>query len=145
MYNILDGLINQNVFDVNVVDGIPGSGLEGSWVAPKAVGTDTKYDFAANAFKAFAVVSESSKDGKPGLSQDTVYWKRVAVVGGHYRAETDVFEGTAPVVGDLLKTNASGKLEVAGVSDNAVAYVLKAPSSKEYLGRTISVIEIQTL
>lgn len=145
MINILDGLINQNRFDVEVVDGIVGSGLEGSWVAPKAVGTTTKYDFAANAFKAFAVVSESSKDGQPGFTKDVEYWKRVAVVAGHYRAETDQFEGTAPVVGDKLKTKTNGKLEVAGTTDNAVAIVLKAPYTKEYLGRTLSVIELQTL
>jgi hypothetical protein len=142
MLNVLDGVINQNRFDVDVADGVINSGIEGLWVAPASVNGTTKYDFAANAVKAFVVWTESHKDGTPGFTYDAQYLKKVAVLNGHFRAETDQFTGT-PTVGAKLKTTAAGKLEVAGGSDNSVAVCLKAPYTKSYLGRSISVIEIE--
>lgn len=142
MLNVLDGVINTNRFDVDVTDGVITSGIEGLWVAPTDVAGSTKYDFAADADVAFQIWTESDKTGVAGLTKDAVYLKKVAVLSGSYRVETDQFDGS-PSVGDDMKTTAAGKLEVASADDNAVATVLKAPANKTYLGRTISIIEVQ--
>lgn len=141
MFNVLDGIINTNRFDVDVADGVITSGIEGLWVAPQTTG---KYDFEAAAAAAFAIFTESNNDGTVGFTEDAVYLKKVAVVSGTYRALTSQFDGT-PTAGQFLKTAATGKLAVASTGDPAVAVVLKASHSVAYLGSTVTVIEIQAL
>ena len=142
MLNVLDGIINQNRFDVDVTDGVITTGIEGKWVAATSVNGVTKYDFQANAVAAFCVWTESHKDGTPGFTPDAIYLKKVAVLSGHFRAETDLFDGD-PQVGEFLKTTSTGNLAVAGEGDNSVAKVLKAKYSKTFMGTAIEVIEIQ--
>ena len=142
MINVTSGVINQDRFDVNVTDGVIGTGIQGRFVAPTSVGETTKYDFVANAPVAFAIWTESNKNGTGGFTEDANYLKKVAVLNGHYIAETDQYTGT-PAVGDKLKTDAEGKLAVASGSDNVVATVLEAPHSRPYLGSTVTVIKIK--
>lgn len=144
MINVSSGVINQDRFDVDVTDGVIGTAIQGKWVAPQAVGDVTKYDFAANAPVAFAIWTESNKDGTSGFTEDANYLKKVAVLSGIYVAETDQFDGT-PAVGDKLKTTVTGTLAVAGGSDNAVAVVLNAPYTKSVMGTNVSVIRFKTL
>lgn len=141
MFNVLDGIINTNRFDVDVADGVITSGIEGLWVAPQTTG---KYDFAAAAATAYAIFTESNNDGTVGFTEDAVYLKKVAVVSGTYRALTSQYDGT-PTAGQFLKTTSTGKLAVASSTENVVAVCLKATHSVPYLGSTVSVIEIQAI
>ena len=139
MLNVLDGVINQNRFDVDVTDGVIASGIEGLWVAPQ---TNGKYDFEENAKVAFCIWTESSKDGEVGFTEDANYLKKVAVLGGGgWRGETDQFEGT-PTAGTELEVSATGTLEAG--STYPVAVCLKAKYNKVWNGRTIEVIEFVT-
>lgn len=141
MLNILDGVINQNRFDVDVVDEVITSGIEGLWIAPQTSG---KYNFQAQAALAYAIWTESSKNGAAGFTQDAVYLKKVAVVGPSYRAQTDQFEGN-PAAGAKLKTLANGKLGVESSTGAYVAICLKARYDYVHNGTTIQVIDIQTI
>lgn len=140
MFNVLDGVINTNRFDVDVTAGVIASGLEGLWVAPGTSG----YDFKAEAEVAFAIFTESNNDGTVGFTEDAKYLSKVAVVSGTYRALTSQYDGT-PAAGNYLKTTAAGKLAVASATDYAVAVCLKAPHTVTHLGSTVTVIEIQAI
>lgn len=141
MFNVLDGVINTNRFDVDVTDGVIASGIEGLWVAPQSTG---KYDFEAEAKVAYAIFTESNNDGTVGFTEDAKYLKKTAVLSGTYRALTSLYDGT-PVAGDFLKTTAAGKLAVASATDESVAVCLKAPHSVSHLNSTVTVIEIQAV
>jgi len=142
MFNVLDGVINTNRFDVDVADGVITSGIEGLWVAPQTTG---KYDFEAGAAIAYAIFTESNNDGTVGFTEDAVYLKKVAVLSGTYRALTNQYDGT-PAAGDYMITTSAGKLAVsASAGANVVAVCLKAPHTVTHLGSSVTVIEIQAI
>lgn len=141
MLNVLDGLINQNRFDVPVTAEVITAGLQGLWVAPTADG----YDLVATPKAAFQICTESNNDGTAGFTEDAKYWKRVAVLSGTYRAETDLYAGN-PAIGDNLTVDETGKLAVTTTAGDPVyAVCLKAPYAKTIAGKSFNVIEYMTV
>lgn len=121
------------------------SGISGTWVtlnsslkAVRTTGTATEL--------AWPVFNESARDGSVlGWTPDVTNSKKVTVLAGKFFATTDQYTGVT--VPGPLKTGANGKLvdAVEGSTTNVVAYCIKAPYSKTYLGNTATVIDIYVL
>lgn len=113
------------------------SGLQGLWVTTDATGAI----FPTTATKlAWPVFNESQRDQTVGaFSPDVAKTNKVTVLAGKYWARTTVFTGS-PTIGQALDVNTSGQL--AAGTTAPVAYVVVPPRSIDYLGNTVSAMDI---
>lgn len=151
MLRILSDTNDIARFDVDASDALISSGIaeNGTWVVNRG-GTLTLAE--AGALDAMAIYTESNRDGSAGWSPDATAngSSKLTVLWGKYRAHTDQYEGN-PAAGELLETNANGKLVVSSQGDNkAVAVCTVAPFayknvSDNQIYKDKTVIEILTL
>lgn len=113
------------------------SGLQGYWVT---LGANGAAQPAAATKLAWPVFNESQRDQAVGKwAPDVVKTSKVTILVGKYFARTTVFSGN-PTVGAAMDVNNAGQL-VAG-STAPVAYCVVAPRNVDYLGNTVSAIDI---
>jgi hypothetical protein len=148
MFKIFSDLsmVVRKEFDVATTGyGAPlSSGVTGSWVTLDSDGK--AYLTSDETGLAWPVWNESYRDGTLGaFTPDVVNSKRVSVVVGKIFATTDQYIST-PSRGAALTTGAGGKLKTASIGTHPiVAYCVKPQYSTTYFGRTINVIDIQTV
>jgi hypothetical protein len=148
MFQILSdlSLLLRKELDVDdTANDVLASGVSGTWVtlnssskAVRTTGTSTEL--------AWPVFNESARDQSVlGWTPDVTNSKKVTVLAGKYFARTDQYTSVTAV--GPLKTGANGKLAnaVEGSTTNVVAYCVKAPYSTNYLGNTLTVIDIYVL
>lgn len=121
------------------------SGVSGTWVTISGSTPYAKRTAGATEL-AWPVFNESKRDQTAGgWTPDVTNSKKVTVLAGKYFATTDQYTSVT-AIGPLV-TGANGKL-VAGSessSTNVVAYCVKAPYSYNYLGNSLTVIDIYVL
>jgi len=121
------------------------SGVSGTWVTLTSGGKAIRTSDTATEL-AWPVFNESARDGSVlGWTPDVTNSNKVTILAGKFFATTDQYTSVSAV--GPLKTGANGKLvdAVEGSSTNVVAYCVKAPYSKTYLGNTFTVIDIYVL
>ena len=113
------------------------SGLQGLWVTTDATGAI----FPTTATKlAWPIFNESKRDQTTGaFAPDVAKTNKVTILAGKYWARTTVFTGS-PTIGQALGVNTVGQL-AAGTSA-PVAYCVVPPRSLDYLGTTVSAMDI---
>lgn len=121
------------------------SGVSGSWVTISGTGANARLTAGATEL-AWPVFNESKRDQTiGGWTPDVTNSKKVTVLAGKYFATTDQYTSVT-AIGPLV-TGANGKLVAAteGTSTNVVAYCVKAPYSYNYLGNSLTVIDIYVM
>jgi hypothetical protein len=116
------------------------SGLQGTWVTLD--GADSAaFPLAASTNQiAWPIFNESKRDQTVGaFAPDVALTSKVTILFGKYYARTTVFTG-APTIGQALDVNTAGVL-VAGTT-NPVAYCVVPPRNIDYLGKTVSAMDI---
>lgn len=113
------------------------SGLQGLWVTVDATGAI--FPTAATEL-AWPIFNESQRDQTVGkFSPDVALTNKVTVLFGKYFARTSVF-ASSPTIGQALDVNTSGQL--AAGTTHPVAYVVVPPRNLDYLGNTVSCMDI---
>jgi hypothetical protein len=144
MFTVLTdlSLITRRDLAIDPSSGILVSGLQGLWVTWN--GTGAAYPAAATKF-AWPVFNESKRDQTTGQwAPDVLKTTKVTVLAGKYWARTTVFTGS-PTVGQYLEVNAAGQLAAGSASSTNVALCMVAPRSIDYLGTTVSAMDIYVI
>lgn len=147
MFNILSDLsllLRKEVDCSDSLNDVLASGVSGTWITLDSSGYGVRTSGAVE--MAWPVFNESKRDQTAGgWTPDVLNSKKVTVVAGKYFARTDQYSGVAAV--GPLKTGSNGLLvnAVEGSATNVVAYCVKAPYSYNYLGNTLTCIDIYVL
>lgn len=147
MFSILSdlSLLLRREFPVdNALNDVLASGVSGVWVTLATGGTATRAQTATG--MAWPVFNDSARNQSVlGWTPDVTNSGKVTVLAGKYVARTDQYTSVT-TVGQALKTGVSGKLVVGtDGSDPIVAYCVKAPYTYNYLGNTLTVIDIYVI
>lgn len=143
MFTVLSdlSLVGRKDLDIDYPGHFSVSGIQGTWVtlvAGKAIP-------ASSATKlAWPIFNEANRADTVGTwAPDVTKTKKVTVLFGKYFARTTAFSGS-PTVGASLDVQANTGLLVAG-SSAPVAYCVVAPRNIDYLGTTVSAMDIFVL
>ena len=147
MFSILSdlSLLLRREFPVDdSLNDVLASGVSGVWVTLASGGYAKRTQTATGL--AWPVFNDSARDQSVlGWTPDVTNSKKITTLAGKYVARTDQYTSVT-TVGQALKTGANGKL-VTGTagSDPIVAYCVKAPYTTNYLGNTLTVIDIYVI
>jgi len=139
MFTVLTdlSLITRRELSIDATGTILTSGLQGYWVS---IGSNGAVAPPSATKLAWPIFNESKRDQTVGQwAPDVVKTSKVTILAGKYFARTTVFGGS-PTVNASLDVNAIGQL-VAG-STAPVAYCTVAPRNIDYLGTTVSAMDI---
>ena len=143
MFTVLSDLSLIGRRDISIGTTIAGaditlSGIQGMWVSLDAA--DSAAMPAAATKLAWPVFNESQRDQTKGKwTPDVTLTKKVTILFGKYFARTSIFTGS-PTIGATLDVNGGGQL-VSG-SSAPVAYCVVPPRNIDYLGTTVSAMDI---
>ena len=121
---------------------IVASGYQGMWVSKDSSGNAVDIDTPT--YLAYAVWSESNRDGTVGWSPDVAATGNITVLYGKFQAITDKYVSANMALGSAL-TVSSGLLKVATGTEPVLGVCTKVIGSATYDGLTANFIEFQTI